>query len=263
LSFLRAALLAMLAALPAVAGAECVMTMRMVDDPPYFILHADGPPTGLHADIAREALRRIGCRLDFREVPFTRSLKELEEGKLDIVPDLFLTPERERYTLYSRTRSRVPNRLFVRAADRERWQIHDFADLPRLGIRLGIETGALISPDFAAISADPAFKAILSTAHTHTGLWHMLETGRVDAVVLDELAAKRELVAEGLNGKIAATDFVTSGEAAYFGFSRATVGEDQRDRFDDAVAAMHKDGTMTRILAGYGLAAGAAIDLSE
>jgi len=259
----RAALLSLLAALPAAAGAECVMTMRMVDDPPYFILHADEPPAGLHADIATEALRRIGCRLEFREVPFTRSLKELEEGSLDIVPDLFRTPERERYTLYSRTRSRVPNRLFVRAADRGRWQIRDFADLPRLGIRLGIETGALISPDFAAISADPAFKAILSTARSHAGLWLMLDSGRVDAVVLDELAAKRELLAMGLSEKITSTDFVTSGEAAYFGFSRATVSEDQRDRFDAAVAAMHKDGTMTRILAGYGLDAGAAIDISE
>ena len=245
------------------AAADCVMMVRMDEDPPYLRVLPDGRAGGVNADVVREALKRIGCRADFRALPFSRSLKELEEGTLDIVPDLFRTPEREAYTRYSRTANRVPNRLFVRAADRARWSILSFEDLPRLGIKLGIEAGALASPNFAQVEADPQFRAIVTPVRTHESLWRMLSAGRIDAVILDEQSARWELTHFGYAGTIVGTDFIAAAAPAYFGFSRASVREDQVRAFDRAVEDMRHDGTLAAILATYGLEATAAINISE
>ncbi|HMA52541.1 MAG TPA: transporter substrate-binding domain-containing protein [Magnetospirillaceae bacterium] len=245
------------------AAADCVMSVRMDEDPPYLTVMPDGRPGGVNADVAREALRRMGCKAEFRTLPFSRSLKDLEDGRLDILPNLFRTAERDGYALFSRTRDQVPNRLFIRAADKGRWDVRSFEDFPRLGVKLGIESGSLLSPDFPRIMEDPNFRAILTPARSHQSLWLMLRASRVDAVILDEQTARWELKHLGLAETVIGTDFIAAPAPAYFGFSRATVSADQVSAFDGAVEAMRKDGALAAILAAYGLEADAAVDIPE
>lgn len=258
---LRVILLGALAALPA-AGA-CVMSVRMDEDPPYLTQLADGRPGGVNADVAREALRRMGCQAAFRTLPFPRSLRGLEDGTLDIVPDLFRTPQREAYVLFSRTHNQVPNRLFIRAADRGRWDIRTLQDLPRLGVKLGVQTGALVGPDFPGAMEDAKFRALVSPARSQEGLWRMLLAGRVDAVILDEQNARWELEHLGFDESVVGTDFLAATAPAYFGFSRASITAEQVQAFDSAIDQMRADGTLAAILAAYGLEATAGINVAE
>lgn len=244
-------------------SADCVMNVRMDDDPPYLTITPDGHAGGVHADIAREALRRIGCRAEFHAFPFTRSLKDLAEGSLDIVPNLFSTPERETFARFSRTRDQVPNRLFIRNEDKERWTVHSFDDLPRLGMHVGYEAGALISPDFPRISADPRFEGVFVPGRTHESLWRMLTAHRIDGVIMDEQTARWELAHLGFDNAVGGADFIAATAPAYYAFSRATVTAEQVQAFDAAVSAMRKDGTLAAILAKYGLEESAAIDISD
>jgi len=243
-------------------AADCVMSVRMDEDPPYLTRLSDGSPGGVNAEVTREALRRMGCRTEFRALPFSRSLKELQEGGLDVVADLFATPERESYALFSQTRNQVPNRLFIRAADAGRWDIRAFSDLPRLGIKLGVETGSLVGPDFGKASDDPQFRAIVTPVRSHDSLWRMLQAGRLDAVIMDEQTARWELAHLGRDGSIVGTGFVAAAAPAFFAFSRARVTPDQVRHFDQAVEAMRKDGTLSAILSNYGLGGAALIDVS-
>lgn len=258
---LRACLLWALTVFP--VAAECVMSVRMDEDPPYLTRLSDGRVGGVNADVTREALRRMGCRADFRTLPFPRSLHELQEGELDIVPDLFRTSEREVFARFSQTRNQVPNRLFVRVADKGRWDLRSFADFPRLGVRLGVQSGALLSPDFPKLLEDPAFRAILTPARSHESLWRMLRAGHIDAVILDEQTANWELKHFGFAGLAVGTDFVASSAPAYFAFSRAAVSQDQVRAFDAAIAEMRKDGALAVILSAYDLDPGAPIDIGE
>ena len=261
MTVLRAILLWALAGLP--AAAECVMSVRMAEDPPYLTSLEDGRPGGVNADVAREALRRMGCRAEFRMLPFPRSLRDLQDGVLDIVPDLFRTPEREIYALFSRTHDQVPNRLFIRASDRGRWDIKTFQDLSRLGVRLGVQTGVLVGPDFPGAMGEAKFRALVSPARTQESLWRMLLAGHVDAVILDEQNARWELKHFGFDQSIVGTDFLAATAPAYFAFSRASVTAEQVQAFDSAVDQMRGDGTLAAILAAYGLEPGAAIDMPE
>ena len=259
--FRGAALLLALLAAPVMA--ECVVTMRLDSDPPYLMRKSDGSASGVNGDIAREALRRIGCSVEFREEPLGRALKELQEGKLGVISDMFRTPEREAYALFSHTRNEVANRLYVRTGDKNRWTLASFADLPRQGIRLGYESSSLASPDFQKVIDDPAFRTILFPIRTHEGLWRMLAAGRLDAVIMDELTARWELAQFGLDQEIAATGFRASTDPAFFAFSRVSTEPAEVRRFDEAIAAMRRDGTLAAILTSYGLDPNAAVDVSE
>jgi polar amino acid transport system substrate-binding protein len=258
---LRALLLWALLAVPALA--ECVLSVRMDEDPPYLTVLPNGQPGGVNADVAREALRRMGCKAEFRTLPFSRSLRDIQDGTLDILPDLFRTPEREVYARFSRARNQVPNRLFIRAADKGRWDLREFEDFPRLGVRLGVESGALVSLDFSKLMQDPKFRALVTPVRNHESLWRMLLAGHIDAVILDEQTARWELTHLGMAGTLTGTDFIAGAAPAFFAFSRATVTAGQVDAFDAAIEQMRKDGALAAILAAHGLEAGAAINIPE
>jgi polar amino acid transport system substrate-binding protein len=244
-------------------AADCVMNVRMDDDPPYLTTLSDGRPGGVHADIAREALRRIGCKAEFHELPFTRSLKDLAEGVIDILPNLFSTPERQAFARFSRTRDQVPNRLFMRTEDKERSLVRSFDDLARFGLHIGYEAGALISPDFPQMLADPRFKDVFVPGRTHESLWRMLVAHRIDGVIMDEQTARWELVHLGFAGSVSGADFIAATAPAYYAFSRASVTAEQVQAFDAAVSSMRKDGTLAAILTKYGLEESAAIDIAD
>ncbi len=257
----RAALL--LAVLAGPAAAECTISMRMDQDPPYLTRQPDGTATGINVDVAREAFRRMGCKVEFRDVPFGRALRELQEGTLGVVSDMFETPDRESFALFSKTGNRIANRLYVRLADKDRWKIESYDDLPRQGIRLGIETGALASPDFKGVADAPAVHSILVPARTHESLWRMLAASHVDAVIMDDLTALTELRQLDLAQAITGTGFVASIDPAHFAFSRALFSSDDVHRFDETVAGMRRDGTVAKILVLYGIDPGAAVDIQD
>jgi polar amino acid transport system substrate-binding protein len=241
-----------LAALGA-SAANCVVTVRMDDVPPYLMTIGDGKPGGLSADVALAALDRIGCQAEFRNMPFARAIKSLQTGELGLLTDIFQTPEREEFILYSQVPLDMPNVLYVRREDRGRWPIKSLADFPRLGIHLGMTRGALFSAEQQSEANSPEFHAIVEEVSNHQSQWRMLAEKRVDAVICDPLVADWDLRRMHLDDQIVRDKFVTGTQPSYFGFSRKLVSEDFVARFDAAFRDMLKDGTVAKILEKYGL----------
>ena len=74
-------------------------------DRPLVVVTADRVPmayvengrlTGLLVELAEEAFRRAGRRVEIRLLPWPRCLAEMKSGEADAVLTLFKTPERER-----------------------------------------------------------------------------------------------------------------------------------------------------------------------
>jgi polar amino acid transport system substrate-binding protein len=235
------------------AMGECVLRVRLDADPPYLIPAADGAAQGLNADLVKLALAQIGCRAEFHLMPFARALKSLATGDIDVVPDMFRNPERESYAWFSHTTQQVPNALFIRKSDAGKWSVHSLEDLPRLGIRLAIKRGVLITPDFDQLAKTPEFRAILETHNDHLGLWRMLLEKRVDAVVMDRLSAQWELRNAQLDHDVVEAMVIAAKDPSHFGFSRKTVTEEQVNQFDLAMHTMLEDGTVAKLIGKYGL----------
>src|SRR5271156_5253981 len=153
--------LAGLGLLAAPAAADCVLSVRTHDDPPYSMAEPGEQAGGISIDIVREGLRRLGCSVSFEDMPFARALESLQQGKLAALPGVFRTPEREAFALFSAPVNAVPNKLFIRHGDAGRWHVERLADLIGTGFRLGVQIDVMYSAEYRQLLDNPDFKALL------------------------------------------------------------------------------------------------------
>lgn len=238
-----------LAVLPVSA---CELRVRWNPDPPYSMRDAQGRLVGMQTELVERTLERMGCRAVWVELPWARALVELQAGRLDVLPGALRRPEREAYAYWAEQHVAVPNRLYVRAAQRA-----DFGtaarlrDVMRPGFKLGVQIGVVYGPEYAALLTEPDFRTRLTLAPARSNLWQMLEIGRVDGVLASEASARWELARIGLSEQIVPTAVVLSDEAAQVMFSKRSVDLALVQRYRDAGAALEKDGTLARVVRKY------------
>lgn len=238
-----------LAVLPARA---CEVVVRWNDDPPYSFRQADGRLAGLNVELVEQTLARLGCRAQWRELPWARALVELEAGRLDLLPGGLRRPEREAFAFFVAQHVLSRNRLFVREADRARiGGATRLADVMRPGLRLGVQIGVVYGPEYAELLAQPTFRSTLTQSTTRRSLWQMLELGRVDGVLASEASARWELAQQGLQARIVATDVVLSDEPAFVMVSKRSRDATWARRYQEASDALQADGTMARAVRKY------------
>ncbi|MGQ3054884.1 MAG: substrate-binding periplasmic protein [Roseateles sp.] len=237
------------AALPARA---CELRVRWNPDPPYSMRDAAGRVVGLQAELVERTLERMGCRAVWVELPWARALVELQAGRLDVLPGALRRPEREAYAHWVEQRFMVPNRLYVRADERASFGAATrLRDVLKPGLKLGVQIGVVYGPEYAALLAEPDFRARLTQAAVRGNLWQMLEIGRVDGVLASEASARWELARLGLGAQIVRTDVLLSNEAAQTMFSKSSVDAALVQRYRQAGDALEKDGTLARVVRKY------------
>lgn len=233
-------------------AAACVKSMRWSEDAPYTVRASDGRLSGIDVEIAQELMRRLGCELSFKEMPFGRGLRELESGDLDMLTSAFHRPERERYALFSAPVLQARKRLYVRRADLAGFQARSLREWLSSGATLGVLPGVVYGPDYSELQQDPALKARIHTVVNRRSLWLMLDRQRIDGMLVDELTANHELQRLSLQQTVAAAPLVLAGEPSHTAFSKHSTDAAFVARYNAALAAMARDGSLARILARYG-----------
>lgn len=229
---------------PWAAATECVKSVRWRHDPPYSLRAPDGSVSGLNPELVRAALGRMGCRAEFVEMPWARALIELEAGRLDILPGALKTREREAFAWFSRPTNRSPNVLFVSKAARQRYKLRTLSDIVGTDFRLGAQIKVNYGPEYAELLPTREFGARLTFLTDRLGAWRMIDAGRIDGLIADEITALIEITALGLGDAIVATDVVVSDEPAHIALSRRSIDPAFFERFNQALEGMAKDGTL-------------------
>lgn len=246
-------LLAVLLLAVATAGAAaCELRMRWNDDPPYLMRDAAGRVSGLYAELVGATVQRMGCRLQWLEMPWARALLELEAGRVDILAGGLRLPEREAYAHFLPQHFVSRNRLYVREALQPRVAAaRRLDDVAAAGLRLGVQLGVVYGPDYTRLLEQPSFRALLTQSGSRRALWQMLAIGRVDGVIASEASARWELAEAGLATRVRATEvFVSAGEAHVM-LSRRSVDAALLRRFIEADEALRRDGSHARTVARY------------
>lgn len=248
----RLLLALLLALLPGLAGAACEKTLRWDDDPPFSMQTADGAVVGIDIEINRAVLARLGCQTKLHKLPWARALKELELGRLDILPGAFRRPEREAYAHFSGP-VLPPSRniLFMHPQAIQRWPATRLLDLQHTDFRLGAQTNVAYGADYQQLMSEPAFAARVSMGTNRTNLWRMMGKGRIDGVIADEHTGAYEIQQLGLGEKIKATAMVVSIEAAEVAFSKLSTDADFVQAYADALRELVVDGRYERIVQRY------------
>ena len=244
--------LSLLALLPGAALAYCEKTLRWDDDPPFSMQTADGGVVGIAIEINRATLARLGCQTKLRKLPWARALKELELGRLDVLPGAFRRPEREVYAYFSGP-VLPPSRniLFMHPQALQRWPVTRLVDLQHSAFRLGAQINVAYGAEYQQVMGDPAFAARVSMVGNRTSLWHMVAKGRIDGVIADENTGAYEIQQLGLSEQITATAVVVSSDAAEVALSKKTTDSAFVQAYADTLRELVLDGSYARIVQRY------------
>ena len=246
----RLAILGLL--LTPLATLACSKTVRWYDDSPYFELAADGSVGGFTAAVTTEALRRVGCETVFVKMPFARALVELENGRLDILPDALRTADRRRFAHFSRPGAMgVPNVLFMSAEAAQKYKPQKLEDLAGTGFRLGAQIGVSYGGSFDALALRRDFRAQLSQVTERRNAWKMIAMGRLDGMVADLASGTVELRQLGLANQVQASKVVVSSERPAYAFSKRTTNTAFVERFNKALESMTADGSYRALMDKY------------
>lgn len=225
------------------ANADEVVTVRVGTEgayPPFtFRDPSSDELTGYDIDVIREVAKRAGWQLEFVEAQFDSIFPALDAGRIDVIANqISINPEREAKYLFSEpyTYSRG---VIVTAADTD--DITTLADLQ------GKTMAQNSTSNWAQVARDAGgdVRSVESLAQAA----ELLEQGRVDALVNDNIAVLDYLAASGSSGvKIAGE---VEGESTAQALAFRQDEPELRDAANAALADMAEDGTLKKISQGY------------
>ena len=229
------------------AGAQgaCVLEARWSPQAPYWVAQPDPGPSGYLAEALRELARRRGCELRFVEMPWARGIAEMRAGRVDLMAGAVRTPEREAFAWFSRPMNRSPVVLVLRASVPRTVRIPTLAALAETTLSIGVQPGAVYSAEYGRLLDDPRFAARLHPVSRPKNAWKMLEEGRLDGLLTDEVSAITAEAESG--GRLALRQaLVVSTEPSRLMVGRY-VGLDTAVALDATLGAMIEDGYLPRL----------------
>ncbi|RMX02848.1 amino acid ABC transporter substrate-binding protein [Allofranklinella schreckenbergeri] len=219
------------------AAAEKVFVVGLDDNfPPMGFRDEKNEIVGFDIDMAREVAKRLNLKAEFRPIEWSAKEAELNSKRVDALWNgLTITEERKKHIGF--TAPYMANHQIVVVSTKS--GIKTKADLA--GKVVGAQEGSSATDAIAKDPAGKSFKQLKTFGDNITALMD-LATGRLDAVVVDEVVG-RYYVAKR------AQELTVLDE--HFGTEDYGVGLRKDDallkQIDDTLAEMKKDGTAQKI----------------
>lgn len=231
------------------AWAACEKTVRWNPDPPFHFRNAQGEVRGVYPELAREALKRVGCEARFLEMPWARALVELERGNLDILPDAYRRPDRDEYALFSRPVRRTLNYVYMSPAAHAKYgQLRELSELRGTGFKLGVQISVSYGAEYDRLVKVADFASQLVQVTNYRGAIQMVEAGRLDGIIATDSGGTLELRHDGKVLPLKRSSLLASDEVAMFALGKRTNTADFVRSFNTALEAMMADGSYRSIL---------------
>ena len=140
------------------AHAECVLKVRVNDVPPQY-MQKEGKWTGRAVELMNVLLEEANCRADFIQIPWKRSLIELEKGRIDAMMNVGYNEQRAK-SYYFMSPNVYETTVLLMRSDSDA-AIQTLSDLKKLPKKVGYETGNLFDKHFSEkFENDQSFKDI-------------------------------------------------------------------------------------------------------
>lgn len=220
--------------------------------PPFQTIDAAGRFGGLEIELLRAIGRDIGCEIAVTAMPWSRIIKAIEAGTLDIAMNAIRKPERESFAWFSDPYLQAEVRLFVRQNDADKYVLHRLEDLllvpGSIGTIIGYSFGKPIDD---LIAANPAFAARLTAGRDYKSNLRMLVHGRLDAMlgqVETVFAVAHEL---GIAETIVALPHAFDITPYHFMLSRKTTPPERLAAINAALHKLQNAGAVPALMAQY------------
>ncbi len=205
--------------------------------PPMGFIADDGSYTGFDLDLAEEVANRLGYEFVAQPISWDAKDQELKSGNIDCIWNGFTISGRE--DQYTWTEAYMENdQVVVVRSDSDIATLDDLADK--------VVAVQKDSSGLAALEENPELTdtfADLIEVDSYLNAMMELESGAVDAIVMDEIVARYEIQTSGKDFKV--LDEAVASEEYGVGF--ALGNEALRDDVQATLEEMAADGTLAKI----------------
>lgn len=217
-----------------------------------FYYSVDGQIVGLDIDIAREIFSQKNISLNFKPLPFWRSLPSLYSGEIDLVGSMGFTEKRKQHLFYSEPYFRERFILYINNDYYEQYTDRTITELLGDGFRVGITRGTFHGPLFESLKKAKVFHDQIVEVSSDMQNHKKLVSGRIDGFIQESslFEVNNNIVKQQIN----MTPLLLIGETdLHFVFSRATTTEDLVAHFNEGLRQLKLSGRYHEILARYQL----------
>ena len=244
---MRVLTIALLMALvfPAVAqqGTETVepltVTVGASHAPPYRIIQG-GEATGLYVEIFEAIADRLGWKVHFREAPFRRVLRMVQQGEVDLMLGAMETQERAEVMEFVAPAFPPERSLFFYLNKENR--VERYSDL--YGKTIGVLEGASY---FSRFDNDEAL--LKEPVPRYESLMLMMQKGRLDVVVAPELVGLYTAEKLGLDFEV--SPFFVPGDRSYIAVAKNSPALKYADDIRAALKLVEMEGVYEDLVLKY------------
>lgn len=201
-----------------------------------FSFHADGSGdlTGYDVEVIRAVADELGVEVQFEETQWDAIFAGLEAGRFDVIANqVSITPEREEAYTFSEPYTYSPGVIVVREGETS---ISSFADLE------GKTTAQSLTSNWYTLAEESG--ATIEAVEGWAQAVALVEQGRVDATVNDELTFLDYKTQTGATGLVVAA---RTDDASRSAFAFRAGSTSLADAVDEALATLAADGTLAEI----------------
>lgn len=231
----------------------CQLTVSWEPWEPYQFRDKQGQIAGLDIELIGAVADQMGCQIDYVQRPWSRTLREIQDGSVDLSAGASINEERKAYAYFS-----LPVRdevvvLLMRKGQISQYQLNSLDDIAAQRVRLGVTRGYYHGPDYQRLMEDESFSSLVQEATGAEKNLQKLHAGRVDAVLIDPVVAKYTAQEMGLEDEFAPYPLNVLKENVYFMLSQASMDEAMVSRINQALETLRSNGKHRIILSKYGL----------
>jgi polar amino acid transport system substrate-binding protein len=232
---------------PGLAQENCHLIAGYEPEQPYHFPNEQGQIAGIDADILRIVLEDVGCRLTFEEIPWTRALRDVSTGTLDIAIGASYKDERAKFAHYSVPYRGQPHVVFE---NRETASgTATLADFLNAGHSLGVVLGWHYTDDIRKLMDDPAHESLVHVAPHFDSMLSMHARGRFKGFLANPSSVAGTIGIPALREKYRMIR--ADVDTLHFLFSRATVETGLVARFNQRLEKRIADGFFFDVCGEY------------
>ena len=201
----------------------------------------NGEIVGFDIDLAKETAKRMGVTFEFKPIDWDAKEQEITSGNVDIIWSACdIINEYKEYMIFSRPY--MNNRQIILARKDDATTIRSESDFA--GKIVGTQAGSNSETHINEIPNVKETFAAFKTYRNFKEAFAALNNGEIEFLIVDEIAARYELKKSGDAFKLID---VTIGPITKFGIGFRKNDTELRDKVQDVLGEMVKDGTAKKI----------------
>lgn len=226
-----------------VFGGQCLKSsyvMAWTPMAPYMIPVQEGQVEGLDVRFIQSVFKLLDCKLKLVQLPWKRSLYEVQKGRVDFMGMASLTAERQQFARYSTPYRLEQIRIGIRKGERSRWKIAVLEDLIELNMRLNVQLGAWYGAAYAKAMKLEGFQALVREDTNNRKQMFRLLNNRADGVLNDVLYFDYFAAQHGKAQQIEFLPFIVHDNPVHFIFSKTSISQADFENLNDAIKKLRR-----------------------